>query len=109
MGWVKGLAKAATGSVASNVRRFIIVTMFITTGNGYTRIVNSAARRVQFAGLAIVLIADVALYLDGSLRTSFVTMQLMMLVTVFIISMSRLKLEVDKRNLDIRNRKNLKH
>lgn len=55
-----------------------------------------------------MLIADAMLYLDGSMRRSFIVMQLMMVLTIFIISMSRSKLEVDKRNLNIRHGKDFK-
>jgi len=54
----------------------------------------------KFIGLAIILAADVFMIATDSIRSSLILMQLMMILTVTIVSFSRSKLKTDKRDLD---------
>ncbi len=61
----------------------------------------------KIIGLAVILAADVFMIAMGSIRSSLIVMQLMMIVTVMIVSFSRSKLKIDKRDLDAGKGKDL--
>jgi hypothetical protein len=58
-------------------------------------------------GLVVILAADVFLIATGSIRSSLIVMQLMMILTVMIVVFSRSKLKIDKRDLDVGDGKDL--
>ncbi len=49
-------------------------------------------------GLVIILAGDVFMIATGSVRSSLIVMQLMMILTVMIIAFSRTKTKVGQRN-----------
>lgn len=59
--------------------------------------------------IGVLLLVDALLYRTGRVRSSLIVGQLMMVMTVYVISFTRSKLEVDKRNLNVRDRKNFKN
>ena len=52
----------------------------------------------RFAGLLVILAADVFLIATDSIRSSLIVMQLMMVLTVMIIAFSRSKSKAGKQN-----------
>ncbi|GEM_PF-1798098 len=55
----------------------------------------------KLIGLLVILAADVFMIATDSIRSSLIVMQLMMILTVMIVSFSRSKLKVDKRDRDV--------
>ena len=67
------------------------------------------ARLIQISILLAILASDFYFLSTGAVRPSLIVTQILMILTVAILTYSRSKLEVHKRNLNVRNGKHFKH